>query len=93
MKTRKIGLLDVSTVGLVCNNFGWHIDEDQTQQVDAAALDAGITYFGSADVYGDGRSEKMLGRSLSGRREDVVIASKFGYDKDVRQGRLRSRGV
>ena len=88
METRSIGSLEVSTIGLGCNNFGWHIDEDQTQQNVDAALGAGITYFDTADVYGEGQSEEMLGRSLSGRREDVVITSKFGY----RQRRWRRRG-
>lgn len=82
METRKIGSLDVPTIGLGCNNFGWHIGEAQTQEVVDAALDAGINFFDTADVYGEGQSEEMLGRALSGRRKDVVIASKFGYDRD-----------
>lgn len=82
METRKIGSLTVSIVGLGCNNFGWHIDEAQTQKVVDAAIEAGITLFDTADVYGEGRSEEMLGRTLGDRRDDVLIASKFGYDRD-----------
>lgn len=79
MDTRRIGSLDVSTVGLGCNNFGWHIDERTSRDVIHAALDAGITHFDTADVYGDGQSEEILGRALGTHRNDVVIASKFGH--------------
>lgn len=78
MDTRKIGTLDVSTVGLGCNNFGWHIDEAAATAVVHAALDAGITHFDTADSYGGGRSEEMLGRALGRERQRVVIATKFG---------------
>ncbi len=78
MDTRPIGSLSVSTVGLGCNNFGWHIDEAASRAVVDAALDAGINHFDTADVYGDGQSEEMLGRALGDRRDEVVIATKFG---------------
>ncbi|MCC2643321.1 MAG: aldo/keto reductase [Nitrospira sp.] len=52
METRRIGSLNVSVVGLGCNNFGWRIDEGQTAAVVKAALDAGITFFDTADMYG-----------------------------------------
>ncbi|OZC01509.1 aldo/keto reductase [Rubricoccus marinus] len=78
MDTRPIGSLTVSTVGLGCNNFGWHIDEKASREVIHAALDAGITHFDTADVYGEGASEEMVGRALGARRNDVVLASKFG---------------
>jgi aryl-alcohol dehydrogenase-like predicted oxidoreductase len=81
MNTRRIGSLDVSTVGLGCNNFGWHIDEASSQAVVDAALDAGITHFDTAESYGDGASESFLGRALGGRRDDVTIATKFGHRK------------
>ena len=84
MDTRSIGSLRVSTVGLGCNNFGWHLDEPASQAVVHAALDAGITHFDTADVYGDGESERMLGRALGTRRADVVIATKFGNKTDGR---------
>ncbi len=78
MDTRPIGSLTVSTVGLGCNNFGWHIDEPTARSVVHAALDAGITHFDTADSYGDGASEEMLGRALGSRRGDAVIATKVG---------------
>jgi aryl-alcohol dehydrogenase-like predicted oxidoreductase len=79
MEKRRIGSLEVSVVGLGCNNFGWRIDADASKRVIHAALDAGITFFDTADVYGDGRSEKYVGDTLWGRRDDVVIATKFGW--------------
>lgn len=79
MDTRRIGSLSVSTVGLGCNNFGWHIDEAASHEVVHAALDAGINHFDTAALYGGGESECILGRALGDRRDEVVIASKFGY--------------
>ena len=70
--------LRVSVVGLGCNAFGTRIDADQTQAVVDAAIDNGITLFDTADAYGDGSSEEMLGRALGKRRSDVVVATKFG---------------
>lgn len=78
MEKRRIGSLEVSVVGLGCNNFGWRIDAEASKKVIHAALDSGITFFDTADVYGDGRSEKYVGDTLWGRRDDVVIATKFG---------------
>jgi aryl-alcohol dehydrogenase-like predicted oxidoreductase len=78
MDTRRIGTLEVSVVGLGCNNFGRRLDADATARVVHAALDAGITFFDTADVYGPGTSEEYLGRALKGRRDEVVIATKFG---------------
>ena len=78
METRKIGSLEVSVVGVGCNNFGGRIDETATRAVVDAALDEGITLFDTADVYGDRRSEELLGKALGTRRDDVVIATKFG---------------
>ncbi len=78
MQTRKIGSLDASVVGLGCNNFGWKIDEAATRQVVDAALEVGVTFFDTADVYGGTKSEEFLGRVLKGRRDQVVLASKFG---------------
>jgi aryl-alcohol dehydrogenase-like predicted oxidoreductase len=71
--------LTVSTVGLGCNNFG-RIDTDATAAVVGAALDAGITLFDTADIYGLGASEELLGRALGSERENVVVATKFGMD-------------
>jgi aryl-alcohol dehydrogenase-like predicted oxidoreductase len=87
METRRIGALEVSVVGLGCNNFGPRIDSDQTAAVVHAALDAGINFFDTADVYGKGQSEEYLGRALAGRRAEVVVATKFGKPMDdVRRG-------
>jgi aryl-alcohol dehydrogenase-like predicted oxidoreductase len=66
-------------VGLGCNNFGRRVDAEGTARVVHAALDEGITFFDTADIYGGGQSEEMLGAALKGRRQDVVIASKFGH--------------
>lgn len=70
--------LKVSEVGLGCNNFGTRIDQDQTTAVVEAALAAGVTFFDTADMYGGGKSEVMLGKALGARRGDVVLATKFG---------------
>jgi aryl-alcohol dehydrogenase-like predicted oxidoreductase len=75
---RHIGAIEVSEVGLGCNNFGRRVDAAGSVAVVGAALDAGITLFDTADVYGDGASEELLGRGLSGRRDEAVVATKFG---------------
>src|SRR5687768_11473441 len=78
MDTRRIGSLSVSVVGLGCNNFGWRLDAAATAKVVHAALDAGINFLDTADMYGEGRSEEYIGAAIKGRRDDVVIATKFG---------------
>ena len=78
MEKRKIGSLDVTVAGLGCNNFGWRIDAAATVAVVNAALDAGINFFDTADVYDTGNSEEFLGRALGGRRKNVIVATKFG---------------
>jgi aryl-alcohol dehydrogenase-like predicted oxidoreductase len=81
MRTRKLGALEVTVVGLGCNNFGGRLDEEGTRRVVDVALDAGVTFFDTADVYGNqGGSETILGRVLQGRRDQVVLATKFGGD-------------
>lgn len=86
---RLIGKLEVSLTGLGCNNFGWRIDEQQTRRVVDAALEAGINFFDTADIYDKGHSEEFLGRALGNRRHEVVIASKFGMKfDDTRQGAM-----
>ncbi len=82
MQTRKIGSLDVSVIGLGCNNFGWKIDETATKQVVDAALEAGINFLDTADIYGGTKSEEFLGRVLAGRRDQIIIATKFGMKID-----------
>jgi aryl-alcohol dehydrogenase-like predicted oxidoreductase len=83
METRRIGSLTVSLAGLGCNNFGNRLDEPATREVVSAALDAGINFFDTADIYGGTRSEEFLGRALGGRRDRVVIATKFGHEIDA----------
>jgi aryl-alcohol dehydrogenase-like predicted oxidoreductase len=78
------GLL-VSVVGLGCNNFGGRLDLEATRAVVDAAIDHGITLFDTADIYGGaGASETLLGEVLQGRRDEVVLATKFGHaDHDM----------
>jgi aryl-alcohol dehydrogenase-like predicted oxidoreductase len=80
METRKIGSLEVSVVGLGCNNFGRRVDEAGTRRVVDAALDAGVNFLDTADIYGATASESFLGRILSGRRDRIVLATKFGME-------------
>jgi aryl-alcohol dehydrogenase-like predicted oxidoreductase len=86
MEQRSIGELRVSVVGLGCNNFGMRIDADATRRVVDAAIEHGITYFDTAESYGNGRSEELLGRALGNRRADVVIASKWGHTQSLEVG-------
>ncbi|HVW17361.1 MAG TPA: aldo/keto reductase [Solirubrobacteraceae bacterium] len=91
METRSIGSLTVSVVGIGCNNFGSKVvgklDQQRTNEVVAAALDAGVTFFDTADAYGGGASETFLGTALGSRRDEIVLASKFGMRlADDRQG-------
>ena len=78
MDTRKIGGLDVSIVGIGCNNFGRRLDRAGADEVVHAAMDAGINFFDTADVYGDGASEELLGEAFGSWRDEVIIATKFG---------------
>jgi aryl-alcohol dehydrogenase-like predicted oxidoreductase len=72
---------DVSVVGLGCNNFGNRVDLEGTRAVVDAALEAGVTFYDTADVYGgNGGSERFLGEVLEGRRDCVLLATKFGGD-------------
>jgi aryl-alcohol dehydrogenase-like predicted oxidoreductase len=82
---RRIGRLEVSLVGLGCNNFGRRLDAAGVRSVVEAALEAGVTHFDTADIYSDGASETFLGQALGARRGDVVITTKFGMG-DVPEG-------
>ena len=82
MELRSIGSLRVSVVGLGCNNFGMRIDAEATDRVVAAALDAGVNFFDTADIYGSTKSEEFLGRALGQRRREAVVATKFGMAVD-----------
>jgi aryl-alcohol dehydrogenase-like predicted oxidoreductase len=86
MEYRNLGRsgLVVSVLGLGCNNFGGRMDVERSRAVVDAAIDHGITFFDSADIYGNlfgniGGSEKALGELLAGRRDRVVLATKFGF--------------
>jgi aryl-alcohol dehydrogenase-like predicted oxidoreductase len=78
MDHRRIGSLSVSVVGLGCNSLGTYADSDESIRLVHTALDCGIDFFDTADMYGAGASESLLGRALRGRRNSVVIATKVG---------------
>jgi aryl-alcohol dehydrogenase-like predicted oxidoreductase len=78
MRKRTLGPLEVSVVGLGCNNLGRRVDQTGTRAVVDAAFDAGVTLFDTAESYGGGQSETFLGHALRGRRRRVVLATKFG---------------
>lgn len=80
MEKRSLGTagLEASLVGLGCNNFGMKIDLAASRAVITAAFDAGITFFDTADMYGNGQSEEFIGQVLGPRRKDIVLATKFG---------------
>ncbi len=82
MESRRIGSLQVPVVGVGCNNFGVRLDAEGTAKVVQAALDAGVTFFDTADTYTTGMSEEFLGRALAGRRAEALIATKFGMPMD-----------
>jgi len=78
VEKRKIGSLEVSVVGVGCNNFGMRIDETRTKEVIEGALGSGVNFLDTADTYANGRSEELIGRFLGDRRSEVIIATKFG---------------
>jgi aryl-alcohol dehydrogenase-like predicted oxidoreductase len=84
LEKRSLGVLgpEVPVIGLGCNNFGRRVDLEGTRTVVDAALEEGITFFDTSNTYGDphGRSEELLGEVLQGRRDQVVLATKFGMD-------------
>jgi aryl-alcohol dehydrogenase-like predicted oxidoreductase len=85
MKYRGVGKsgLQVSVIGLGCNNFGMRLDLEGSRAVIHSALDAGITLFDTADIYGGaGTSETLMGQVLGARRKDIVLATKFGMQMD-----------
>jgi aryl-alcohol dehydrogenase-like predicted oxidoreductase len=89
METVRLGDsdLEVSRVGLGCNNFGGRIGFDETRAVVEAALEAGVTFFDTAETYGNGgESERFLGEILEARRGDVVLATKFGWGRATGNG-------
>lgn len=100
MEQRSIGPLSVTTVGLGCNNFARKLDQRASVGVVDAAIDAGINFFDTADIYGYGdhefsgvgRSEEFLGAALDGRRDEVVIATKFGISMSKTDTSMRGGG-
>lgn len=96
MESRRIGAAgpQVSLVGLGCNNFGMKLDDAASRAVVSAALEAGVTHFDTAEIYGGGHSEEYLGRALGSRRDEVVVATKFAArppEEPYRPGVLRRR--
>ena len=94
MKYRKLGTSDlqVSEISLGADTFGRELDAKATAEVVDYAMDLGINYIDTADVYGwGGGSEELLGKALKGKRSRIIIATKFGIGvaKDVPQGRSR----
>jgi aryl-alcohol dehydrogenase-like predicted oxidoreductase len=88
LQTRSIGSLDVTAVGIGCNNFGRQLDAAATREVVHAALDSGITFFDTADSYGNPKttSETLLGELIKPHRDQVVLATKFGRTLDEVRG-------
>ena len=93
LATRPLGSSGIaaSIVGLGCNNFGRRADLAATRAVVDAALEEGVTFFDTADIYGRGMSEEYLGEVLEGRRDAVVLATKFGMDMGDGRGPRGSR--
>lgn len=94
LPTRPLGDsgFEVTVVGLGCNNFGRRLDLDGTRAVIDEAIAQGITFFDTADIYGRGQSEEFLGEVLNGRRDDIILATKFGMDMGDGKGPRGSRG-
>jgi aryl-alcohol dehydrogenase-like predicted oxidoreductase len=89
LPTRRLGdsELEVSAAGLGCNNFGRRLDPEGTAAVLEAALEAGVTFFDTADIYGGaGASETLMGEALGARRDEFVIATKFGMEMKGAEG-------
>jgi aryl-alcohol dehydrogenase-like predicted oxidoreductase len=82
MEQRSLGSLSVSVVGVGCNNFGSRLDQDGATAVVNGAIEAGVNFFDTADVYGGTKSESFLGVALGERRSEVVVATKFGMPID-----------
>lgn len=89
MELRSIGSLQVSIVGVGCNNFGGQIDGKASARVVASALNEGINFFDTAELYGAGLSEEILGEALKTHRDQAVIATKFGFEGDSSPAYIR----
>ena len=93
MEHRALGTMAVPVVGIGCNNFGTRLDQAGTTAVVDAALDAGCGFFDTADVYGAGSSEELLGVALGARRSEAVVATKFGIPFGEQEGGASSTYV
>ena len=89
---RRLRPRSVSVVGLGCNNFGRRLDLGGTRAVIDEAIAQGINFFDTADIYGRGQSEEFIGEVLRGRRDEVILATKFGMDMGDGKGPRGSRG-
>ena len=91
MRTRSLGAEgpEVTVVGLGTNNFGGRIDYAASKAVVDEAIEQGITLFDTADIYSQGASEEFIGRALEGRRDAVLIATKFGKEMDANPSESR----
>jgi len=85
MRESQLGELTVASLGLGCmgmsQSYGVRGDDDESIATVHAAIDGGCTFIDTADVYGDGVNEELVGRALSGRRDEVVLATKFGFKR------------
>jgi aryl-alcohol dehydrogenase-like predicted oxidoreductase len=93
MKLRNLGTsgLRIPEIGLGCNNFGWRIGLEESRAVVDKAIDVGITFFDTANIYGGGGgSETLLGEILGERRKSIVLSTKFGMTLEGRKGASRS---
>ncbi|MBI2853661.1 MAG: aldo/keto reductase, partial [Chloroflexi bacterium] len=88
MEYRKIGgsELRVSEVGLGGNNFGGRLDERASIEVISRALELGINFIDTADVYNGGTSEEAVGKAVKGKRSRFIVATKFGAAKSLKPG-------
>lgn len=97
MKKKSLGPsdLDVSVVGIGCMMFGLMCDQEQTNAIIGAALDEGINFFDTADIYGGphGRSEALVGKALGARRQDIILTTKFGAQSGGRGGSVEGGGT
>src|ERR687898_3637801 len=90
MRESHLGQLTVSSLGLGCmgmsQSYGVQGDDAESIATVHAAIDAGCTFIDTADVYGEGRNEELVGRALAGRRDEVVLATKFGFQRPATGG-------
>jgi len=93
MLTRPLGSLQASVIGLGCNNFGRRVDAAGTKDVLDAAIEVGVTFLDTAELYGDTDSEAFMGRALVGRRDQVVLATKFGWRAEGDSGNGRPEAI